>query len=76
MNLYSEFYGPGRKATVENIRRHWDNSFNTWEVVMYQNERVIRRVSVSSEQMAENIAEDFVNDGSSDSESVLLNEGK
>lgn len=74
MELYSEFYGPGRKATVELINRHWDKSFNKWEVTMYQNERVIQRTTVSSESMAENIAEDFVNGGQG--ESVLLNEGK
>jgi hypothetical protein len=74
MNLYSEFYGPGRKATVELLRKHWDNSFSVWEVTMYQNERVIQKTSVSSQQMAENIAEDFVNEGTGDS--VLLNEGK
>jgi hypothetical protein len=73
MNLYSEFYGPGRKATVELINKHWDKSFNTWEVVMYQNEKVIQKMTVSSESIAENIAEDFVNGGNSDS--MLLNEG-
>jgi hypothetical protein len=74
MQIYSEFYGPGRKATVELISQHWDKSFNKWEVKMYQNERVIQVTTVSSESMAENIAEDFVNGGQGDS--VLLNESK
>lgn len=74
MDLYSEFYGPGRKATVSLLRKHWDNTFTTWEVTMYQNERVIERRTVSSQQMAENIAEDFVQGGVGDS--ILLNEGK
>lgn len=74
MELYSEFYGPGRKATVELISRHWDKSFNKWEVTLYQNERLIKKITVSSENMAENIAEDFVQGG--DSDSMLLNEGQ
>lgn len=74
MELYSEFYGPGRKATIELINRHWDKSFNKWEVTLYQNERVIKKITVSSENMAENIAEDFVQGG--DSDSMLLNEGQ
>ena len=74
MNTYSEYYNGDRKATVTLIGTHWDKSFNKWEVTMYINERVIERRTISSESLAENIAEDFV-DGGYDSRS-LLNEGK
>ena len=74
MELYSEFYNGDRKATVTLVRTHWDTSFDKWEVAMYINNRVIERRTISSEDMAKNIAEDFVND-SYDSRS-LLNEGQ
>ena len=74
MELYSEFYNGDRKATVTLIRTHWDTSFDKWEVAMYINDRVIERRTFSSESLAENIAEDFVN-GGYDNRS-LLNESK
>jgi hypothetical protein len=75
MELYSEFYNGDRKATVTLISQHWDKSFNKWEVAMYVNGRVIERRTLSSESLAENIAEDFVNSGNY-GDSILLNEGK
>ncbi len=74
MNTYSEYYNGDRKATVTLIASHWDKSFNKWEVTMYINERVIERRTISSENLAENIAEDFVESGY-DNRS-LLNESK
>ena len=71
---YSEFYNGDRKATVTMIDTHWDKSFIKWEVTMYINDRIIEKRTISSENMAENIAEDFVN-GGNDSRS-LLNESK
>jgi hypothetical protein len=73
-DLYSEYYNGDRKATVTLIRTSWDKSFDKWEVTMYINERVIERRTISSESLAENIAEDFVNSGY-DNRS-LLNESK
>ena len=71
---YSEFYNGDRKATITMIDTHWDKSFIKWEVTMYINDRIIEKRTISSENMAENIAEDFVN-GGNDSRS-LLNESK
>ena len=74
MTNYSEFYNGDRKAIVALINTHWDKSFIKWEVTMYINDRIIEKRTISSENMAENIAEDFVN-GGNDSRS-LLNESK
>ena len=67
---YSEFYNGDRKATVTLINTHWDQSFNKWEVTMYINDRIIEKRTISSESLAENLAEDFVN-GGYDSRSLL-----
>ena len=54
---YSEFYNGDRKAIVTLINTHWDQSFNKWEVTMYINDRIIEKRTISSENLAENIAE-------------------
>lgn len=74
MEVYSEYYGGNRKATVTLINRSWDPRFNVWEVAMYEGYTVVQRRTLNSESDAEILAEDFVNSGSSSS--VLLNESK
>jgi hypothetical protein len=71
---YSEFYNGDRKATVTLVRTHWDNFFDKWEVTMYVNDRIIEKRTLSSEHLAENLAEDFVN--SDYDNRTLLNESK
>ena len=75
MQTYSEFYNGNRTATVTLVDRHWNPSFNKWEVSMYEDGKIIERRTVNSESMAENMAEDFVYAGGS-GPSILLNEGK
>ena len=71
------YHGTGRKASVQLLRKHWDNSFSVWEVALYQNENVIERKTVISQQLAESIAKDFVDGGYGNTgNSMLLNEGK
>jgi hypothetical protein len=70
--IYSEYYGTGRKASVTRLRRSLDPAFDAWEVTLYVNERVIQRTTCRHESEAENLAESFVQGG--DGNQVLLNE--
>ena len=71
-DIYSEYYGVGRKATVTRLRRGMDAYFDSWEVTMYVENKVIQRSSVRSEDEAEGLAESFVQGG--DGNQILLNE--
>ena len=70
--IYSEYYGEGRKASVARLRRSLDPSFDVWEVTLYVEGRVIQRTTCNNESEAENLAESFVQGG--DGNQVLLNE--
>lgn len=70
--IYSEYYGEGRKASVARLRRSLDPSFDVWEVTLYVEGRVIQRTTCRNEPEAENLAESFVQGG--DGNQVLLNE--
>ena len=71
-DIYSEYYGSGRKASVTRLRRSLDPSFDVWEVTMYLGDRVIERRTCRQEEEAEVIAESFVQGG--DGNQILLNE--
>ena len=71
-DIYSEYYGSGRKATVTRLKRGGDPFFDAWEVTMYVENRVIQRSAVRSEDEAEGLAESFVQGG--DGNQILLNE--
>jgi len=61
MIIYSEFVNENKKATVSKMKLEgYDNTFQKWEVSMYIDGRVIQRVTTHSEEKAEHIAEDFV----------------
>jgi hypothetical protein len=70
--IYSEYYGEGRKATVTRLKRSLDPAFDIWEVALYVNNKVLQRATVRSELDAENLAESFVQGG--DGNQILLNE--
>jgi hypothetical protein len=72
MELYSEYFGEGRKATVCRIQRGLDRQFDVWEVALYIDNKVIQRVTLQKEQEAENFAESFCQ--GADGNQVLLNE--
>jgi hypothetical protein len=72
MEIYSEYYGDGRKASVTRLRRSLDPGFDVWEVTLYVGEKVIQRTSCRNEVEAENLAESFVQGG--DGTQILLNE--
>lgn len=73
MEIYSEYHEGDRKATITRLRRNWDPRMDAWEVALYVRDRVIQRATLTSEQSAENLAEDFVR-GEVGSGPTLLNE--
>ena len=74
MELYSEYHGDNRKATVTYIRlSEWAREFDKWEVAFYVQGKPIQRTTCRSQFEAEQIAEDFVQ-GYSASGPTLLNE--
>jgi len=74
MEIYSEYMGGDRKATVTRLKRsEWTGEFDVWEVSMYIGGKPIQRTTVRNESAAEQIAEDFVGTGDS-SAPTLLNE--
>jgi methionine aminopeptidase len=72
MELYSEYYGQGRKATVTRLRRTLDPQFDIWEVALYVENKVIQRTTIRTENEAEDFAESWCQGG--DGNQVLLNE--
>jgi len=72
MEIYSEYYGTGRKATVTRLSRGLDRQFDVYEVALYVENRVVQRTTVRSENEAENFAESWCQ--GSDGNQVLLNE--
>lgn len=72
MEIYSEYMDGDRKATVTLLKRsEWANEFNVWEVAMYIGNKPIQRTTVRTEDLAEQIAEDFVHSGSQGAPSLL-----
>ena len=72
MEIYSEYFGAGRKASVTRLKRSWDPRFDVFEVAMYVNNNIVQRTTCNNEEDAENMAESFCQGG--DGTSVLLNE--
>ena len=72
MEIYSEYYGTGRKATVTRLRRGIDRQFDVWEVALYIENKVIQRTTIRSENEAEDFAESWCQGG--DGNQILLNE--
>lgn len=72
MEIYSEYYGTGRKATVTRLRRGIDRQFDVWEVALYIENKVIQRTTIHAENEAEDFAESWCQGG--DGNQILLNE--
>jgi len=71
MKLYSEFYNENKKATVSKMPNDFDQRFQKWEVELFINGRVIQRITTHSEEKAEHIAEDFVQNENGGASSLL-----
>jgi hypothetical protein len=72
MIIYSEFVNENKKATVSKMKLEgYDNTFQKWEVSLYIDGRVIQRVTTHSEEKAEHIAEDFVQNENGGASSLL-----
>jgi len=74
MEIYSEYHGAGRKATVTRLSRGGviDRQFDVYEVTLYVENRVIQRTTIRTESEAEDFAENWCQ--GSDGNQVLLNE--
>lgn len=73
MEIYSEYFEGGRKATVTRLKRSdWNRSFDLWEVSMFIDGKPIQRSTSRSQDAAEQVAEDFVKGFTSSP--TLLNE--
>ena len=72
MNMYSEYFNENKKATVTRMRLEGYNaSFQKWEVALFIDGRVIQRITTNSEEKAEHIAEDFVQNENGGASSLL-----
>lgn len=58
-DIYSEYFGDGRRATVTKIP-YWDPNVTKWEVALYVGDKPLQRSTLFSQQQAEDLAEDFV----------------
>jgi hypothetical protein len=72
MEIYSEYYGTGRKATVTRLSRGLDRQFDVYEVALYVENRVVQRTTIRTESEAEDFAESWCQ--GADGNQVLLNE--
>jgi hypothetical protein len=72
MEIYSEYFGAGRKATVCRIKQNLDRYWDVWEVALYLEDKVIQRTTIRSQNEAEDFAESWCQ--GSDGNQVLLNE--
>lgn len=72
MNIYSEFVNANKKATVSKMTNlGYDQAFQKWEVSLYIEGRMIQKITTHSEEKAEHIAEDFVQNENGGASSLL-----
>jgi hypothetical protein len=72
MNIYSEFVNENKKATVTKMKLEGlDPRFQKWEVSLFIDGRVIQKITTHSEEKAEHIAEDFVQNENGGASSLL-----
>jgi len=70
--MYSEYVNLNKKATVSKMKLEgYDTTFQKWEVSLFIDGRVIQKVTTHSEERAEHIAEDFVQNESGGASSLL-----
>jgi hypothetical protein len=72
MNVYSEFINENKKATVSKMKLEGlDPRFQKWEVTLFIEGRMIQKITTHSEEKAEHIAEDFVQNENGGASSLL-----
>jgi hypothetical protein len=72
MNIYSEYVNLNKKATVSKMQNiGYDPMFQKWEVTLFIEDRMIQKITTHSEEKAENIAEDFVQNENGGASSLL-----
>jgi hypothetical protein len=72
MNIYSEFVNENKKATVTKMKLEGlDQRFQKWEVTLFIEGRMIQKITTHSEEKAEHIAEDFVQNENGGASSLL-----
>lgn len=72
MNIYSEFQNNNKKATVSKMKLEGlDPRFQKWEVTLFIDGRMIQKITTHSEEKAEHIAEDFVQNEGGGASSLL-----
>jgi len=72
MNIYSEYVNLNKKATVTKMKLEgFDSRFQKWEVTLFIDGRMIQKITTHSEESAEHIAEDFVQNENGGASSLL-----
>jgi hypothetical protein len=72
MNIYSEYVNLNKKAVVSKMPNiGYDSRFQKWEVTLFIEGRMIQKITTHSEEKAENIAEDFVQNENGGATSLL-----
>jgi hypothetical protein len=72
MNIYSEYVNSNKKAVVSKMPNiGYDPRFQKWEVTLFIEGRMIQKVTTHSEEKAEHIAEDFVQNENGGASSLL-----
>jgi hypothetical protein len=71
-SIYSEYINSNKKATVTKMKLEgFDSSFQKWEVTLFIDDRMMQKITTHSEERAENIAEDFVQNENGGASSLL-----
>ena len=71
-SIYSEYVNSNKKATVTKMKLEgYEQSFQKWEVTLFIDGRMIQKVTTHSEERAEHIAEDFVQNENGGASSLL-----
>ena len=71
-SIYSEYVNLNKKATVTKMKLEgYEQSFQKWEVTLYIEGRIMQKITTHSEERAENIAEDFVQNENVGASSLL-----
>jgi hypothetical protein len=71
-SIYSEYVNLNKKATVTKMQNPgFDQMFQKWEVTLYIEGRMMQKVTTHSEERAEHIAEDFVQNENGGASSLL-----
>jgi len=71
-NIYSEYVNLNKKATVSKMQNiGYDPMFQKWEVSLFIDGRMMQKITTHSEEKAEQVAEDFVQNENGGASSLL-----